>query len=155
MWKNRWTCCAKFSISSENPVKQKTVKHCKIHSSNREIWKLKRKVVIMLPKTKNLQKTRANLAIYCFSVNTYTPIRKKESKLRKMAALSQCLQKINGFWIYCQNPWKATVKELVHLSSNVFCTFNLTFFWQFCKTGKASAHFQNSCKPWQSLIFVN
>ena len=45
-----------------------------------------------------------------------------------MAALSQRSKKINWFWIYCQNPWKATVKELIHLSSNVFCTFNLTFF---------------------------
>ena len=32
------------------------------------------------------------------------------------------------FWIYCQNPWKATMKELIHLSLNVFCTFNLRFF---------------------------
>ena len=45
-----------------------------------------------------------------------------------MAALSQSLQKISLFWIYCQNPWKTTMKELIHLSSNVFCTFNLWFF---------------------------
>ena len=48
----------------------------------------------MLPKTKNPQKTRANLAIYCFYVNTYRTIREKESKLRKTAALSQSLQKM-------------------------------------------------------------
>ena len=66
MRKNRCTCCAKFCISYENPVKQKTVKHCKIRSSNREIWQLIKKDVIMLPETKNPQKTRANLAIYCF-----------------------------------------------------------------------------------------
>ena len=45
-----------------------------------------------------------------------------------MAALFQSLQKISWFWMYCQNPWKATVKELIHLSSNVFCIFNLKFF---------------------------
>ena len=88
MRKNRCTCCAKFCIPYENPVKQKTVKHCKIRSSNREIRQLIKKVVIMLPKTKNPEKTRANLDIYCFSINTYIPIRKKESKLKKMAALS-------------------------------------------------------------------
>ena len=38
----------------------------------------------MLPKTKNPQKTRANLATYCFFINTYTPIGEKERKLRKM-----------------------------------------------------------------------
>ena len=48
----------------------------------------------MLPKTKNPKKTRANLAIYCFSINTYTPIREKESKLSKRAALCQSFQKI-------------------------------------------------------------
>ena len=45
-----------------------------------------------------------------------------------MAALSQSLKKKRWFWIYCQNPWKTTMKELVHLNSNVFCTFNLRFF---------------------------
>ena len=38
------------------------------------------------------------------------------------------VQEISWFWIYCQNSWKTTVKELIHLSSNVFCIFNLTFF---------------------------
>ena len=45
-----------------------------------------------------------------------------------MAELSQSLQKISWSWIYYQNPWKTTEKELIHLSSNVFCTLNLTFF---------------------------
>ena len=45
-----------------------------------------------------------------------------------MAALSQSLQKISWFWIYSQNPWKTTMKELIHLSLDVFCTFNLRFF---------------------------
>ena len=77
----------------------------------------------MLPKTK----TRANSAIYCFSMNTYTTIRENESRLRKTGALSQSLQKMFKKLSYCQKPWKTTVKELLHVSSNVFCTFNLTF----------------------------
>ena len=43
----------------------------------------------MLPKTKNPQKTRANLAMYSFSINKCTTIREKESKLRKTAALTK------------------------------------------------------------------
>ena len=45
-----------------------------------------------------------------------------------MAALSQSLQIISWFRIYCGNPRKTTVKELIHLSSNVFGKFNMTFF---------------------------
>ena len=48
----------------------------------------------MLPKTKNPQKTRVNLAIYCLSINTYTTTREKKSKFRKTAALSQSLRKM-------------------------------------------------------------
>ena len=47
------------------------------------------KVINMLPKTKNPQKTRANLAMYSFSINKCTTIREKESKLRKTAALTK------------------------------------------------------------------
>ena len=41
---------------------------------------------------------------------------------------SENVREISLFWIYCQSLRKTIVQKLIHVSSNVFCTFNLTFF---------------------------
>ena len=80
----------------------------------------------MLPKTKNPQKTKANIAIYCLSTNTYSIIREKENKLCISKASKKCSR--NKLTLNVLSKPTKSDSESVNSSKFKYITFNLTFF---------------------------